>query len=49
MLLHRKNDSRDASVKSLKPVRGAGSGACRILLDAEQELRRDEKRLERPT
>ena len=48
MLLHRKNDSRDASSRSLMRYAVSGGGVRRIALDAEQELRADEHALERP-
>ena len=47
MLLQRKNDSRDASVRSRHCVNGARRRAGRVLLDAEQELRRHEQALQR--
>ena len=42
MLLHRKNDSRDASSMSLHRMRSARLHACRILLDAIEERRAGE-------
>ena len=48
MLLHRKNDSRDASSRSLTRVRRPRRRAGRIVLDPEQELGIDEKPLEGP-
>ena len=47
MLLHRKNDSREASSRSLIAVDAAGRDVCRIALDAEQELGADQQALER--
>ena len=42
MLLHRKNDSRDASSRSLTRYGVSGASAGGIALDAEQELRADQ-------
>ena len=47
MLLHRKNDSRDASSRSLIAVGGAGVALAGSTLDAEQELGADQQALER--
>ena len=47
MLLQRKNDSRDASVEVRHRVNGARRGVGRVLLDAEQELRRHEQAFQR--
>ena len=47
MLLHRKNESRDASSRSLTRYGDAGRHARRIALDAEQELRADEQAAQR--
>ena len=46
IVLHRKNESRDASSTSLIRCAAAGPGAGRVALDAEQELRRHEHRLD---
>ena len=42
MLLHRKNESREASSRSLMRYDAAGGGVLRIGFDAEQELRVDQ-------
>ena len=47
MLLHRKNDSREASSRSLMRYAASGRRAGRVVLDAEEELRADEQPLER--
>ena len=47
MLLHRKNDSRDASSRSLMRYAVLRRDAGRIVLDAEQELRADQDRAQR--
>ena len=47
MLLHRKNDSREASSRSLMRYALPAATPARIALDAEQELRVDEHALER--
>ena len=48
MLLHRKNDSRDASSRSLTRYAEPRRRAGRIVLDPEQELGIDEKPFEGP-
>ena len=47
MLLHRKNDRRDASSRSLMRYAVFGANAGGILLDAEQELRTHQHRAQR--
>ena len=47
MLLHRKNESRDASSRSLTGCAVPGAAAGRIALDAKQELRAHQQPLER--
>ena len=47
MLLQRKNDSRDASSRSLSRYGVLGGNAGGIALDPEQELRADEQRAQR--
>ena len=47
MLLHRKNESRDASSRSLSAIHRAGRRVRGIALDAEHELRAGEHALQR--